>query len=216
MARRQFKRNIKIISFTLVFLFLAGLTGLFISLARLNSDYEEKQYRVNVLTERLDQVEEELKQERQKNANYGFLKYKVTAYNKRFPMFSKILDTVYYKSFQYGFTPEMVLGVIKVESNYEPTAVSHVGAYGLMQINLQVWKKALNINVHRIFDVEYNIDLGLKVLKHYYDETNGDIKRALHLYNNGYKYNNTSYIGKVDSAMLSLSPTKRSLFGGGY
>ncbi|UCH98098.1 MAG: lytic transglycosylase domain-containing protein, partial [Candidatus Aminicenantes bacterium] len=73
-----------------------------------------------------------------------------------------------------------------------------------MQVNLAVWRGPLNINENRIFDVEYNIDLGLQVLKHYYEETNGNLKLALHLYNNGYLYNNTSYTVKVDSAVQSL------------
>lgn len=210
------KRNIIIFSGTLIFLLVMGISGLFVAVAQVNAGYEDNLRRVNVLTQRLSQVEEDLRDERQKNANYDFIKYKVTAFSRRFPVFSHVLDTVYEKSFQYGFRPEMILGIVKVESDYDPSAVSSLGAYGLMQVNLPVWRNTLNIDEQRIFDIEYNVDLGLKILKHYYNETGGDIKQALHLYNNGYKYNNTSYIGKVDSAMLSLSPTRSSLFGGGY
>jgi soluble lytic murein transglycosylase-like protein len=115
------------------------------------------------------------------------------------------LDTVYRQGFKYGFKPDLVLGIIKVESNYNPKAVSYKGAYGLMQINLGVWKDELNIDVGRIFDIAYNIDTGLRILKQYYEETRGNIKLALHFYNNGYKYNNTAYAVKVDSAALSFN-----------
>ncbi len=89
------------------------------------------------------------------------------------------------------------MAIIQVESAFDPYAVSSAGAYGLMQINYTVWKDYLSINFNRIFEKEYNIDLGLKVLKHYYDNASGNMFMALFRYNNGYKYNNTKYNGKI-------------------
>ena len=68
-----------------------------------------------------------------------------------------------------------------------------------MQINYSVWKNELAINFRKIFDIEYNIDLGLQVLKRYYRKTGGDLLRTLHLYNNGYLHNNEKYKYKVIS-----------------
>ncbi|MCP5104178.1 MAG: hypothetical protein GY950_12400, partial [bacterium] len=49
---------------------------------------------------------------------------------------------------------------------------------------------------------------GLQILKQYYDESKGNMRMALHLYNNGYLYNNTAYPDKVSSAVLAFKPAK--------
>ncbi len=198
------RRNIKLFAWLLTSLFFLGLVGLSIGLLELNAKYESKQRVLGILSNQVLKLQFKLDTQQQKLAKYNFMEYKTRALSKRYPQFSFILDTVYRKSHEYGFKPDLVLGVVKVESNYNPTAVSYKGAYGLMQVTLSVWRGPLNIDENRIFDVEYNIDLGLQVLKHYYKETRGDLKMALHLYNNGYLYNNTSYTKKVDSAVNSI------------
>ena len=200
------RRNIKIFSCLLTGLLVMGLTGLAIGLAEFNAKYENKVQLLGILSNQVLKMQYKLDLNQQKLAKYNFMEYKTSAFSKRFPQFSFILDTVYRKSYQYGFKPDLVLGVVEVESDYNPEAVSYRGAYGLMQVNLSVWRSPLNIDENRIFDIEYNLDLGLQILKHYYDETEGNLKRALHLYNNGYLYNNTSYTAKVDSAVVSLGP----------
>jgi soluble lytic murein transglycosylase-like protein len=192
-------------------LLIVGLAGLSLALFQLNDQYEARNKEIVLLSDQMVQLEERINFNRQKVANYEFMEYKTNAFSRRYPLFSNILNTVYYKSAQYGFHPDLVLGVIKVESNYNPKAVSYAGAHGLMQINLSVWRDELDIDEKQLYDVGYNIDLGLKILKQYYVESSGNLKRALHLYNNGYKYNNTSYAGKVHSAVLSFKPNSTSL-----
>jgi len=192
----------------MTFLFIVGLSGVLVAFIQLNAKYEAKHKIVDMMSNQLVQLEETIEQNRRKIAHYDFLAYKDNAFSKRFPIYAQILETVYDKSEEYGFKPDLVLGVIKVESNFDPNAVSYVGAYGLMQINLAVWQKELNIDRGKIFDVDYNVDLGLKILKQYFVESRGNLDRALHLYNNGYKFNNTKYIGKVHSAVLSLTPNE--------
>ena len=132
----------------------------------------------------------------------GFLKYRDTVVRKKYPVFSKIVDVVYNKSKQYGFNPNLILSLIQIESNFRPQAVSSRGAYGLMQINYMVWKDELDINSTQIFDIEYNIDLGLQILKRYHEKSGGDLLRALHLYNNGYLHDNQKYKHKVVSSVV--------------
>jgi soluble lytic murein transglycosylase-like protein len=204
MCELMVQRNIKLFAWLLTILFFMGLVGLSIGLVELNAKYESKQQVLGILSNQVLKLQFKLDTQQQKLAKYNFMEYKNRAFSKRYPQFSFILDTVYRKSLQYDFKPDLVLGVVHVESFYNPEAISHKGAYGLMQVNLAVWRDPLNIDENRIFDVEYNIDLGLKVLKHYYEETNGNLKLALHLYNNGYLYNNTSYTEKVDSAVTSI------------
>lgn len=124
-------------------------------------------------------------------------RFKVNAFKVRYPGFTKIAEIVFDKSREYGFNPYLVMALIQVESGFDSYAVSTAGAYGLMQVNYSVWKDELNIDFNRIFDKRYNVDLGLRVLKHYYDKSGGNIFQALFRYNNGYKYNNTAYNGKI-------------------
>lgn len=124
-------------------------------------------------------------------------KFQENAFRLRFPHFTETVGLVFQKSKEYGFNPYLVMAVIQVESNFDPFAVSTAGAYGLMQINYSVWKDELKINFNRIFDKEYNLDLGLKILRHYYDRSAGNLQMALFRYNNGYNFNNTEYNVKI-------------------
>jgi soluble lytic murein transglycosylase-like protein len=140
------------------------------------------------------------KQEKQTTQKkIDFFRYKENVFKSKYPRFSDVAAIVYRKSQDYGFSPYLIMALIQVESNFDPNAISNAGAYGLMQVNYSVWKDELNIDFSRIHEKEYNIDLGLKVLKHYYDKASGNMFMALYRYNNGYKYNNTSYNGKIVS-----------------
>ncbi len=182
-----------------------GLTGLFIGLKEFNSHYVFNKRTLSIVKQRLESATKEIKEKDAILKEYGLLKFKTDVITSKYPKFSMILDSVYRNSLQYDFKPELVLSIIQVESNFNPSAISNRGAYGLMQVNLSVWKDELNINKNNIFDIDYNINLGLQVLKRYYDETGGDLRRAIHLYNNGYRYNNLEYVKKVDSVFLTFS-----------
>ncbi|MEN8222116.1 MAG: lytic transglycosylase domain-containing protein [Acidobacteriota bacterium] len=200
------RKNIKRFSIMLVTLFFIGLAGLFYGLIEINDIYVKDKSELLTLREDLEKSRTSNNIKDLKLTNYDFMEYKINAFSTRYPMYSNIVDSVYSKSIEYDFKPELVLSIIQVESNFNPKAISYRGAYGLMQINLAVWDDELNIDKNRIFELEYNIDLGLQVLKRYYDESNGNLKRAIHLYNNGYKYNNLKYVKKIDSTMISFTP----------
>jgi soluble lytic murein transglycosylase-like protein len=201
-------------------LFLIGLVGLFLALFELNASYEVKYKAFNHLTgevNRLDRQMREAKAVLDENDRLLFLE---DALLFRYPIYFRIVEVAFEKSREYGFEPELLLGIIEVESGFNPTAVSRRGAYGLMQINLAVWSKELGIDRSRIFDIEYNIDLGLQILKRYYVKTRQNMTRALHLYNNGYKYKNTAYVRRVNSAVararrLRVPPGENPGSGGG-
>lgn len=203
------KKNIKKFAVLLSLLVVMGLAGLFIGLVDLNRNYENHKENIDILAGEVFRLEKVVDVNNQKLKTFNVMEFKLNAFSKRYSLFSQILDAVYDKSHQYGFEPELVLGIVQVESAFNPKAVSSKGALGLMQVMLPVWREELAIDENRIFEVEYNIDLGLQILKQYYEETRGNMRMALHLYNNGYKYNNTAYPDQVSSAVLAFKPTTK-------
>lgn len=81
----------------------------------------------------------------------------------------------------YSVDPLLVHSVIRVESNYNPIAVSPKGAAGLMQL---IPATARRFGVADRFDVRENITAGVKYLK-YLQEMFGDDRLALAAYNAG-------------------------------
>jgi soluble lytic murein transglycosylase-like protein len=108
------------------------------------------------------------------------------------------LDGVHYSAIKHGLRhgidPALVMAVIQVESSGNRFA-RNGGCVGLMQVNKRVWK----LDERRMFEVDYNIEQGVRVLRQYLDRAKGDVIRALHFYNNGIsgKHNNKSYAPKV-------------------
>ncbi len=82
---------------------------------------------------------------------------------------------------KYDVDESLIHALIKVESDYDPKAISPAGAKGLMQL---MDKTAKLYNVKDPFNPDENIKAGVKHLKMLIDKYN-DIEKALAAYNAG-------------------------------
>ncbi len=97
-------------------------------------------------------------------------------------MREEFLRTVHYEASRAGLDPQMVLGLIQVESGFKKYAVSSVGARGFMQV-MPFWVRAIGTSDHNLFHLRLNLRYGCTILRHYIDIEKGDLYRALGRYN---------------------------------
>ena len=94
----------------------------------------------------------------------------------------EVLRTVQYEATRARLDPQLVLGVIEVESGFRKYAVSTAGARGYMQV-MPFWMKLIGSPRDNLFQLRTNIAYGCVILRHYVDMENGDYFRALMRYN---------------------------------
>ena len=95
----------------------------------------------------------------------------------------EFLHTVRYEAQRAGLEPELVLGLIQVESGFRRYAVSSAGARGYMQV-MPFWTDVIGDgDPAALFDMVTNIRYGCVILRHYLDLENGNLFLALGRYN---------------------------------
>ncbi len=92
------------------------------------------------------------------------------------------LKSVHYEASRAGLDPQLVLGLIQVESGFKKYAVSRAGARGFMQV-MPFWVRLIGTKGDDLFDMRKNIRYGCTILRHYLDVEKGDLYRALGRYN---------------------------------
>jgi soluble lytic murein transglycosylase len=100
-------------------------------------------------------------------------------------------DELYRSSTTNGLDPYLVASLIRQESEFNPTAISHANAYGLMQLLPEVGKAtAKQIKMHGysladLLEPNSNLKLGTKYFKSMIDQYGGQVEYALAAYNAG-------------------------------
>ena len=108
---------------------------------------------------------------------------------------------------KYGLSPELVAGVVYIESNFDKNSVSHAGAIGLMQLmpaTAGPLAQRLGIRNLDLTDPRMNLELGCYFLRLLLDKYDNHLPTALSFYNGGRwgivsrgVYRNRRYIRKV-------------------
>ncbi len=93
--------------------------------------------------------------------------------------FDRLINEI---SERVGIRSELLKAVIKVESNFNPKAVSKAGAIGLMQVMPAHFEK---FDINNPFDPEANILIGARYLKKLIHRYDGNLALSLAAYNAG-------------------------------
>jgi len=112
-----------------------------------------------------------------------------------------IAENVVDLSRKHKVSPELIIGIIKVESAFNPMAVGPKTKYGhargLMQV-MPEWAKKLELNSQYDFhEIDVGIESGIKVFMIHLEEGKGDISTGLYYYVNKDK----EYVDNVYAAM---------------
>lgn len=93
-----------------------------------------------------------------------------------------LLQQVHIEARRAKLSPELVLSVIQVESNFDRFAISSVGARGLMQV-MPFWLQELKRPDDNLFELQTNLRFGCTILRYYLDMEKENLTRALARYN---------------------------------
>lgn len=96
-----------------------------------------------------------------KGINTGMNDFDINSYQE-----IKYLDIVIKNAKEQNFDVELVLSIIKKESNFNPKAKSYVGAVGLMQLMPDTAKWLGLKNTSKLYDPDINIKYGIKYLRY--------------------------------------------------
>lgn len=94
----------------------------------------------------------------------------------------ELLHAIHYEATRAGLDPQLVLGLIQVESGFRKYAISSAGARGYMQV-MPFWIKVIGQPDDNLFHLRTNLRYGCTILRHYLNIEKGNLFRALGRYN---------------------------------
>ncbi len=162
-------------------------------------DKKNNEYKLAIIqeTRRLNQISAEIYQKKQtiaEHENILMLDYAMQLTSGKYLTSRQrleIADVIAEQSEIHNIDPLLLIALIHVESTFNPNALSHKGAKGLMQLLPDTAKYINNktnkgiMNTNNLFDAETNIMLGAAYMEYLLNKTNGNLEYALTAYNMG-------------------------------
>jgi len=111
---------------------------------------------------------------------------KVMRYSNRFDIPAGVAATVFDASIREGIDPELGFRLVRLESEFNPHAVSKVGAIGMTQL-MPSTARLFDRSVTReaLYDKDTNLRIGFHYLHTLLDQFHGNVRLALLAYNRG-------------------------------
>ena len=111
---------------------------------------------------------------------------KVIQYSTQYAIPAGLAGKVFDASLREGIDPELAFRLVRLESEFNPRAVSKTGAIGLTQLMpstaIQFDKNATR---DKLFVADVNLKIGMHYLRTLLDMYKGDVRLALLAYNRG-------------------------------
>jgi len=98
-----------------------------------------------------------------------------------------LVDHVHWEKYRFSSEEHrlnflsVLMGIIRVESNFDPTAVSNKNARGLMQVHWPTWKRYFS-SPEEAHDLRRNLSVGTAILRLYMRQSHNDLRLALYKY----------------------------------
>ncbi len=111
---------------------------------------------------------------------------KIMQYSTQYGITAGLASKVFDASIRAGVDPELAFRLVRLESEFNPKAVSKVGALGLTQLmpsTAKLYDKT--VTREKLFVPEVNLRVGFKYLRTLLDMFKGDVRLALLAYNRG-------------------------------
>jgi soluble lytic murein transglycosylase-like protein len=192
-------------SYTIITFFLAFLLSIFIPYFQRNKEVYNSEVNQSKSVLETDKSIPETKDQ----SNVLFLKTYLKTYYRKVPdeMENAIAKAIYDLSHKHHVDFNLIVGIIGVESSFNPYATSKIGARGLMQVRYGVWKRHLKIpNIMILHNIHEGIEYGILAFLQCRKEAKGNLKLALQKYNGA---KGSKYINKVNKEISRFIASKK-------
>jgi soluble lytic murein transglycosylase-like protein len=111
---------------------------------------------------------------------------RIIGYSAKYNISAGLSTIIFDVSLQEGIDPELAFRVAELESNFDPRAVSRVGALGLVQVMPATARHFdKSITREQLFDPKTNATIGFRYLRHLIKAYDGNVRLAILAYNLG-------------------------------
>lgn len=112
--------------------------------------------------------------------------HRIYGYSAKYSISPDLSRKIFDEAMRAGIEPELGFRLVRVESVFNPRALSPVGAMGLTQLMLGTAREfEPNVTREQLLDAETNLRIGFKYLRALIRESRGNLRLALLTYNRG-------------------------------